>query len=187
MSKAAPTVNGCKPSTPTNVWQVHPHEDPSVRQGGQVGWELQCSLETLGELVALDSDSTDFYGDFTDLAGLAATVRNVRPHLIVNASAHTAVDRAEREPDLARLINATGPGVLAQEAHKLGAWLVHYSSDYVFEGSGTRPWLEADTPAPLNVYGQIKLEGEQRIADHCKNHLIFRTSWGLTPRKAVTL
>ena len=146
-------------------------------KGGQVGWELQRSLAPLGELVALDRHSQELCGDLANLPGLAHTVQTVRPDLIVNAAAHTAVDKAESEPDLARLINATAPGVLAQEAHKLGAWLVHYSTDYVFDGSGTRPWTEADTPAPLSVYGQTKLEGEQLIAQYCKNHLIFRTSW----------
>jgi len=87
------------------------------------------------------------------------------------------VDKAESEPESARLINAAAPGVLAQEAQKLGAWLVHYSTDYVFDGSGSSPWGEADTPAPLNVYGKTKLEGEQLIAGHCQHHLILRTSW----------
>jgi len=146
-------------------------------KNGQVGWELQRSLAPLGELMALDRHSTDFCGDLTNLQGLAETMRAVRPDVIVNAAAHTAVDKAESEPDLARTLNATAPGVLAQEAHKLGAWLVHYSTDYVFDGSGSQPWRETDTPAPLNVYGQTKLEGEQLIARHCHKHLIFRTSW----------
>jgi len=146
-------------------------------KGGQVGWELQRSLAPLGELVALDRHSHELCGDLTQLQGLLETVRTVRPDVIVNAAAHTAVDKAESEPELARLINATAPGVLAQEAHKLGAWLVHYSTDYVFDGSGTQPWLEADTPAPLSVYGQTKREGEQLIAANCSKHLIFRTSW----------
>lgn len=146
-------------------------------KGGQVGWELQRSLAPLGELIALDFDSVELCGDFTQPQGLARTIRQVRPDLIVNAAAHTAVDKAESEPEIARTINALAPGVLAQEAQKLGAWLVHYSTDYVFDGSGNRPWLEADTPAPLNVYGKTKLEGEQLIAAHCERHLIFRTSW----------
>ena len=146
-------------------------------KNGQVGWELQRSLAPLGELVALDRHSTDWCGDLGNLAGLAATVQAVRPDLIVNAAAHTAVDKAESEPELARTINALAPGVLAQEADKIGAWLVHYSTDYVFDGSGTKPWVETDTPAPLSVYGQTKLEGEQLIAKRCKNYLIFRTSW----------
>ena len=146
-------------------------------KGGQVGWELQRALSPLGELVALDFDSTDFSGDFTDPVGLAATLRQLRPDIIVNAAAHTAVDKAESEPELARTINALAPGVLAQEAQALGAWLVHYSTDYVFDGSGGQPWKETDLPAPLSVYGRTKLEGEQLIqASGCK-HLIFRTSW----------
>ena len=146
-------------------------------KGGQVGWELQRSLASLGQLTALDFDSSAHCGDFSSLQGLAETVRSVRPDVIVNAAAHTAVDKAESEPELARIINATAPGVLAQEAQKLDAWLVHYPTDYVFDGSGTRPWLEADTPAPLSVYGQTKLDGERLIAENCKKYLIFRTSW----------
>jgi dTDP-4-dehydrorhamnose reductase len=146
-------------------------------KGGQVGWELQRSLSPLGELVALDFDSTDYCGDFTNLSGLAATVEAVRPDVIVNAAAHTAVDKAESEPELARTLNALAPGALAQAAQRIGAWMVHYSTDYVFDGSGNRPWTEADTPAPLNVYGRTKLEGEQLVARHCAKHLIFRTSW----------
>jgi dTDP-4-dehydrorhamnose reductase len=146
-------------------------------KGGQVGWELQRSLAPLGEVVAVDFDSTDFCGDFTNLAGLAETVRLVKPSIIVNAAAHTAVDKAESEPDLARTINALAPGVIAAEAQKLGAWLVHYSTDYVFDGSGSQAWKESDTPAPLSVYGHTKLEGEQAVAANCAKHLIFRTSW----------
>jgi dTDP-D-glucose 4,6-dehydratase len=132
-------------------------------KNGQVGWELQRSLAPLGELIALDRHSRGLCGDLSNLQGLAATVQAVRADLIVNAAAHTAVDKAESEPELARTLNALAPGVLAQEAHKLGAWLVHYSTDYVFDGSGSRPWAEADTPAPLSVYGHTKLEGEQLI------------------------
>ena len=146
-------------------------------KGGQVGWELQRSLAPLGEIVALDFDSTDHCGDFSNLAGLADTVRAVKPDVIVNAAAHTAVDKAESEPELVRTLNALAPGVLAQEAARIGACLVHYSTDYVFDGSGTRAWREADKPAPLNVYGQTKLEGEQLIQATCPQHLILRTSW----------
>ena len=146
-------------------------------KNGQVGWELQRSLAPLGELIALDRHSTDLCGDLSNLQGLAATVQGVRPDVIVNAAAHTAVDKAESEPALARTLNALAPGVLAQEAARLGALLVHYSTDYVFDGSGTRPWTEADTPAPLSVYGQTKLEGEQLIQAASPRHLIFRTSW----------
>lgn len=146
-------------------------------KGGQVGWELQRSLAPLGEVVAVDFDSTDFCGDFTNPAGLAETVRQVKPTIIVNAAAHTAVDKAESEPELARTINATAPGIIAQEAQRLNAWMVHYSTDYVFDGSGEKAWTESDQPAPLSVYGQTKWEGEQLVAANCSKHLIFRTSW----------
>jgi dTDP-4-dehydrorhamnose reductase len=152
-------------------------------KGGQVGWELQRSLAPLGDLIALDSDSTELCGDFSNLAALAETVRRVAPDVIVNAAAYTAVDRAESQADLARTINALAPGVLADEAEKLGAWLIHYSTDYVFDGSGDRPWKEEDRPAPLSVYGRTKLEGEQAVA-RCTRHLIFRTSWVYAARGA---
>ena len=150
-------------------------------KGGQVGWELQRSLAVLGEVLALDFDSVGLCGNFADLAGLAATIRQVAPDVIVNAAAHTAVDKAESEPDLARTLNALAPGVLADEAQRLGAWLVHYSTDYVFDGSGNTPWRETDATGPLSVYGQTKLEGEQAVA-RCTRHLIFRTSWVFAAR-----
>ena len=150
-------------------------------KGGQVGWELQRSLAVLGEVIALDFGSVGLCGNFADLAGLAATIRQVAPDVIVNAAAHTAVDKAESEPDLARTLNALAPGVLADEAQKLGAWLVHYSTDYVFDGSGNTPWRETDATGPLSVYGQTKLEGEQAVA-RCTRHLIFRTSWVFAAR-----
>ncbi len=146
-------------------------------KNGQVGWELQRSLSFLGELVALDSHSENLCGDFTDLVGISETVRQVAPDIIVNAAAHTAVDRAESEPDLARTINAAAPAVLAEETRRLNAWLVHYSTDYVFDGSGSQPWVESDPTGPLNVYGKTKLEGEQSIVQSGCRHLIFRTSW----------
>lgn len=153
-------------------------------KNGQVGWELQRSLAPLGELVALGSSGDGgLCGDLSDLAGLAETVRKVRPEVIVNAAAYTAVDKAESEPERARLINALAPGVLADEAQKLGTWLVHYSTDYVFDGSGSRPWQETDTTGPLSVYGRTKLEGEQAVAC-CEKHLIFRTSWVYAARGA---
>ena len=153
-------------------------------KGGQVGWELQRALSPLGELVALDFDSTDNCGDFTNLDGLAGTLTRHQPDIIFNAAAHTAVDKAESEPGLARTINALAPGVLAQQAKLLGAWLVHYSTDYVFDGSGTQPWQETDTPGPLSVYGKTKLEGEQLIRVSGCQHLIFRTSWVYSARGA---
>ena len=149
---------------------------------GQVGWELQRSLSVLGELVALDFDSTDHHADFGRPEGLSQTVREVRPDLIVNAAAHTAVDKAEAEPDLAHTINAEAPGVLAREAAAINAWLVHYSTDYVFDGSGDRPWREDDATGPLSVYGRTKLEGEQRVRASGCHHLIFRTSWVYSAR-----
>lgn len=146
-------------------------------KGGQVGWELQRSLAPLAELVALDFDSTDLCGDLGKPEELAATVRRVAPTVIVNAAAHTAVDRAESEPEFARALNAKGVGVLAREAQALGAWMVHYSTDYVFNGSGSAPWTEDSPTGPLSVYGRTKLEGEQLLQQHCARHLIFRTSW----------
>ena len=146
-------------------------------KGGQVGWELQRSLSVLGTVTALDFDSTEHCGDFSNTAGVVDTVRALRPDVIVNAAAHTAVDKAESEPDFARALNATTPGAIAHEAARLGAWLVHYSTDYVFDGSGSRPWVEEDAPAPLSVYGRTKLEGEQLIAQAGALHLILRTSW----------
>lgn len=153
-------------------------------KGGQVGWELQRSLVPLGNVVALDHDNADgLCGDFTNLPGLAETVRRVAPDVIVNAAAYTAVDNAESEPDLARAINALAPGVLADEASRLGAWLVHYSTDYVFDGSGDQPRNESAPTCPLSVYGQTKLEGEHAVA-RCAKHLIFRTSWVYAARGA---
>ena len=146
-------------------------------KNGQVGWELQRSLAVLGRVTALDFDSSEHCGDFSQPDKVAATVRALRPQVIVNAAAHTAVDKAESEPDFARTLNATAPGVLAQEAAQIGALLVHYSTDYVFDGSGSRPWAESDAPAPLSVYGRTKWEGEQLIQQSGAQHLILRTSW----------
>lgn len=146
-------------------------------KGGQVGWELQRSLAPLGEVVALSTGSPELCGDFTNPEGIAQTVRTVAPDVIVNAAAYTAVDKAESETELARAINALAPGVLAQEAKRNDAWLVHYSTDYVFNGEGDRPWVETDSTAPLSVYGKTKLEGEEAIIAVGCRHLIFRTSW----------
>jgi len=146
-------------------------------KGGQVGWELQRSLAPLGEVTALDHDSTDYHADFSHPETLAETVLKLRPDVVVNAAAHTAVDKAESEPDYARKLNATSPGVVAQAAQQIGALMVHYSTDYVFDGSGSTPRQEGDATGPLSVYGRTKLEGEQLVAQHCARHLIFRTSW----------
>lgn len=146
-------------------------------KNGQVGWELQRSLAPLGEVVALDFDSRELCGDFGNPDGLAQTVRTVAPDVIVNAAAHTAVDKAESEPALVRTLNALAPAALAQEAAKSGALLVHYSTDYVFDGTGNKPWVENDATGPLSVYGATKLESEQLIRKSGCKHLIFRTSW----------
>ena len=152
-------------------------------KNGQVGWELQRALAPLGEVVALDFDSPGpLTADFSMPESLAATVRAVAPQIIVNAAAHTAVDKAESEPDLARALNATSPAVLAREAAACGAWLLHYSTDYVFDGSGDVPWLEDSPTGPLNVYGKTKLEGEQAIRASGCRHLILRTSWVYSAR-----
>lgn len=151
-------------------------------KNGQVGWELQRALSVLGEVIALDRHpATTPYGtlvgDLSDLAGLREAIRSVSPQVIVNAAAYTAVDKAESERELAHTINALASQVMAEEAKRLDALLVHYSTDYVFDGSGMAPWKETDAVAPVNYYGATKLEGEQLIvASGCK-HLIFRTSW----------
>jgi dTDP-4-dehydrorhamnose reductase len=146
--------------------------------GGQVGWELQRSLAPLGVVTACDFDTPgNLKADFSQPESLRALVALVQPGLIVNAAAHTAVDKAESEPDLARAINATAPGVLAQEAARSGALLVHYSTDYVFDGSGNQPRAEEAPTGPLSVYGRTKLEGEDLIRASGCQHLIFRTSW----------
>jgi dTDP-4-dehydrorhamnose reductase len=147
-------------------------------RNGQVGWELRRSLAPLGELVALGSTPEGgLTGAFTDLAGLTRTVAAVRPDLIVNAAAYTAVDKAEDEPERARTVNALAPAAIAEAAARCGAALVHYSTDYVFDGTGSRPWAESDPTHPLSVYGRTKLEGEQGVRDVLPRHLILRTSW----------
>lgn len=144
---------------------------------GQVGWELQRSLAPLGQLVALDRRSTDFCGDLATVDALAETVHKLGPDVIVNAAAYTAVDKAESDRETAHAVNAVAPGVLAEAASRAGAWLVHYSTDYVFDGGGSKPWEETDPTGPLSVYGKTKLEGEERVSAGCANHIILRTSW----------
>ena len=151
---------------------------------GQVGWELQRSLSPLGALVALDRRSIGLCGDLTDLNGIQDTVRQVAPDVIVNAAAYTAVDKAESDAEIAQIVNSAAPGALAEAANAAGALLVHYSTDYVFDGSGSKPWAEDDPTGPLNVYGRTKLAGEHRIASQCAKHLIFRTSWVYAARGA---
>lgn len=144
---------------------------------GQVGWELQRALAPLGNVIALDVHSKEYCGDFSNPEGIAETVRRIKPDVIVNAAAHTAVDKAESEPDFAQLLNATSVEAIAKEAALIGAWLVHYSTDYVFPGDGDKPWSEDDATGPLNTYGETKLAGEIAVQKHCPKHLIFRTSW----------
>jgi dTDP-4-dehydrorhamnose reductase len=145
---------------------------------GQVGWELQRALAPLGPVTACDFDSPgERRADFSHPESLAPLVQRLRPDVVVNAAAHTAVDKAESEPALAQALNATAPGVLAREAEKLGAWLVHYSTDYVFDGSGTHARTEDAPTGPLSVYGRTKLEGEELVRQSGARHLILRTSW----------
>jgi dTDP-4-dehydrorhamnose reductase len=146
-------------------------------KNGQVGWELQRSLAPLGELLALDRHSTSHCGDLSNLEGLAETVRVFQPDVVVNAAAYTAVDKAESDVQSAHTINALAPEVLSRACAAMGAYLVHFSTDYVFDGSGQTPWVESDATGPLNIYGQSKLAGEQGIAKQGAKHAIFRTSW----------
>jgi len=146
-------------------------------KNGQVGWELQRALAPLGEVVGLDFDSVPVAADFSRPESLRALVREVRPDVIVNAAAHTAVDKAESEPELVLAINGSAPGVLAEEAASSGAWLLHYSTDYIFDGSGDQPRSEDAPTGPLSVYGRTKLEGERAIRASGCRHLILRTSW----------
>ncbi len=147
-------------------------------KNGQLGWELQRSLVYLGELLALDRlGERGFCGDLSDLEGLRATIATFNPDVIINAAAYTAVDKAESEPALAELINTKAPQLLAQEALKINALLVHYSTDYVFDGDGSAFWTENETPAPINEYGKSKLAGEQAIQASGCQYLVFRTSW----------
>jgi dTDP-4-dehydrorhamnose reductase len=147
-------------------------------KNGQVGWELQRSLAIVGEVVACDFDSPgELRADFSEPESLSPLVRRIRPDAIVNAAAHTAVDQAESEPEHAERINAIAPGVLAREAAEIGAALIHYSTDYIFDGSGSAPRVEADTPGPLSVYGRTKLGGEELLRRSGCRHAILRTSW----------
>ncbi len=142
-------------------------------KGGQVGWELQRALAPLGELIALGKQQADF----ENIDQIRQLVRQVQPDVMVNTAAYTAVDKAQSEPDKTQRINAEAVGMLAEEAHRLNAWLVHYSTDYVFDGEKLSPYTEDDLPRPLSVYGRTKLEGDQLIVKSHAKHLIFRTSW----------
>ena len=141
--------------------------------GGQIGFDVARLLEPHGDVIAADRASLDL----ADPDAIVAAVRGAKPKLIVNAGAYTAVDRAESEASLAQAVNARAPGILAEEASRLGALLVHYSTDYVFDGKGTTPYSEDAPTAPLNVYGQTKLDGEHAVAAAGRHALVFRTSW----------
>jgi dTDP-4-dehydrorhamnose reductase len=141
--------------------------------GGQLGTELVRAAPPAAEPIAYSR----YEVDVTDEDALRVAVRSARPHYILNAAAYTAVDRAESEPAIAYAANTFGPRILAEECRALNAWLIHFSTDYVFDGSGTTPWKESDPTGPLNVYGRTKLEGEMAITAAGCRHLIFRTSW----------
>ena len=143
---------------------------------GQVGWQLRRSLALVGEIMAPPPRS-EGGPDLADPDSLRAALRAVQPGLIVNAAAYTAVDRAEDEPQQAHAVNAAACEVIAAEAQRTGAWVVHYSTDYVYDGSGDQPWTETSPTHPLGVYGASKLAGDMALAQGCKRHLILRTSW----------
>ncbi|MBY0499927.1 MAG: dTDP-4-dehydrorhamnose reductase [Nitrosomonas sp.] len=146
-------------------------------KNGQLGWELQRSLAPLGELISLDSASRELCGDLSNFKGIKQTIQKTAPNIIVNAAAYTAVDKAENEPELTQILNAEAPKILAQGAKEQNARLVHYSTDYVFNGNSSQPYVETDTADPLNYYGKTKLEGDENIMTSGCSHLIFRTSW----------
>lgn len=144
-----------------------------IGKHGQVGWELRRTLAPVGRLVRVDFPEIDL----TDAASIRNWVRDTTPVVIVNAAAYTAVDKAESEPERCHQINAVAPAILAEEARKLGALLVHYSTDYIFDGTKTAPYVEDDPPNPLSAYGRAKLAGEQAVRDADVHHLLFRLCW----------
>ncbi len=144
---------------------------------GQLGQALQDAIDETAEHVFLSRDSRDYCGDITNTAGITETIMELWPEIIINAAAYTAVDKAESEPEAAHATNAAAPGVVAQIAAKIGSLLVHYSTDYVFDGSGQEPWKETDACGPLSVYGKSKLAGEQAVSASGARHFILRTSW----------
>jgi dTDP-4-dehydrorhamnose reductase len=150
-----------------------------IGKNGQLGWELQRTLACLGKLHTLDFPEIDL----SKPEEIRAPLRALAPAVIVNAAAYTAVDRAEQEADLAQAVNAQAPQVLAEEARRLGAALIHYSTDYVFDGTKATPYLETDPVQPLNVYGQSKLDGEEAVQNSGCRHWIFRTSWVYSLRR----
>jgi dTDP-4-dehydrorhamnose reductase len=142
-------------------------------KNGQLGWELHRSLLPLGEIVAIDQEHINL----VDTERLPDFIREINPQVIINPAAYTQVDKAESEPELARAVNAIAPGVMAEEAKRLGALFIHYSTDYVFDGKKGEPYTEEDPPYPINVYGETKLEGERAVGTVGGNYLILRTSW----------
>lgn len=144
---------------------------------GRLGRELHHALADVGEVVALNAASRDFCGDLRDIRGISDTVLSLAPHVVVNAAAWTDVDGAEDKPGMVHAVNALAPAAMALAAQQVNAWFVHFSTDYVFDGSGRRPWSELDMPRPLNVYGQSKLAGERLVTERCARSLIFRTAW----------
>jgi len=158
--------------------RTQPRKILLLGMNGQVGWELQRSLAPLGEIVALDFHGEgELCGDIANLDGLRQTIEAAKPNILVNAAAYTAVDKAESEPEHAIRLNAEAPAVMARTMKELNGCLVHYSTDYVFDGSGSQPRKETDEVAPLNVYGASKMAGEQAIQESGCEYLIFRTSW----------
>jgi len=155
-------------SVSANTWKIL-----LIGKSGQVGGELSTLLKPIGELVTLGQEDLDF----TQGDRIREKLRDIQPHVIVNAAAYTAVDKSEEEPDLALAVNGTAPAILAEEAKKLGAALVHYSTDYVFNGEKQEPYSEEDLPDPQSVYGRTKLAGDEAIQSTGLPHLIFRTSW----------
>jgi len=144
---------------------------------GQLGQSLQGHLGDMPEHVFLHRASQDYCGDITNTAGITETLMDLRPSFIINAAAYTAVDQAEGEEELAFMVNAKAPGVMAQVAQKIGAWLIHYSTDYVFPGDGDQPWKESSPCNPISAYGRSKRAGEEAIIQVNDRYLILRTSW----------
>jgi len=161
----------------TDRWQTMYKKEPSriliFGKNGQVGYELCRTLSTLGEIRAIDIDECDL----TDKNSILENLNGYRPTIIANAAAYTAVDKAESERELAFKLNAEAPGIMADWAKKNHALMIHYSTDYVFDGTKKEPWTEEDKPNPLNVYGESKLAGDINIQDSGCDHFIFRTSW----------
>ena len=150
-----------------------------IGKNGQLGWELQRTCMTLGEVIAVDYPQVDI----SQINALRDLIQTVKPHILLNPAAYTNVDKAENEVDLARVVNGVAPGVMAEEMKKLGGALIHYSTDYVFDGKKGSPYNETDVPNPLNVYGKTKLEGEQMVEAIGGSYLIFRTSWVYSMRQ----